>query len=92
MTYENDPTPLCRMPELMGGGVGLIDYDGDGFLDVYAVQGGKLPGESLPPPTPQGDRLFRNEGDGTFEDVTVGRGALGDGRRLRARRDGGGRR
>ncbi len=74
MTYENDPTPLCRMPELMGGGVGLLDYDGDGFLDVYAVQGGKLPKESTPPPAPQGDRLFRNRGDGTFEDVTTAAG------------------
>jgi hypothetical protein len=66
ITYENDPTPMCRMPELMGGGVGLLDYDGDGLLDVYAVQGGKLPDESEPPAAPQGDRLFRNRGDGTF--------------------------
>ena len=74
--YENDPTPLCRLPETMGGGVGLIDYDGDGLLDVYAVQGGKLPSESNPPPTPQGDRLFRNRGDGTFEDVTASAAGL----------------
>ena len=74
VTYENDPTPLCRLPETMGGGVGLLDYDGDGFLDVYAVQGGKLPNASPPPPTPQRDRLFRNRGDGTFEDVTKAAG------------------
>ncbi|MGP0063923.1 MAG: FG-GAP-like repeat-containing protein [Isosphaeraceae bacterium] len=70
-TYENDPTPRCRLPETMGGGVGLLDYDGDGRLDVYAVQGGKLPDEPEPSPAPMGDRLFRNRGDGTFDDVTA---------------------
>src|SRR5262249_46389990 len=61
------------LPETMSGGVGLLDYDGDGRLDVYCVQGGALlepvaPGEGRTP-TP-GDRLFRNRGDGTFEDAT----------------------
>jgi tetratricopeptide (TPR) repeat protein len=74
--YENDPTPLWRMPESLGGGVGLIDYDGDGWLDVYAVGGGKLADEPVPPPVPQQDRLFRNRGDGTFEDVTASVGLL----------------
>jgi hypothetical protein len=51
----------------MSGGVGLLDYDGDGWLDVYAVQGGQFP----PPENPAcGDLLYRNRGDGTFEDVT----------------------
>jgi hypothetical protein len=72
--YDNDPTPMCRLPETMMGGVGLIDYDGDGWLDVYAVQGGTLPDESPPPVAAQRDRLFRNRGDGTFEDVTTSAG------------------
>jgi enediyne biosynthesis protein E4 len=72
--YQNDPTPLCRLPETMGGGVALIDYDGDGWLDVYCVQGGHLPDQLPAPPSPQGDRLFRNKRDGTFEDVTVAAG------------------
>ena len=62
-TRKNPPPP-----EAMCGGVGLLDYDGDGWLDVYAVQGGPFP------PTDsargEGDRLFRNRGDGTFEDTT----------------------
>jgi hypothetical protein len=61
------------LPETMSGGVGLIDFDSDGWFDVYFVQGG-----SLEPPAsgasggeqPQSDRLFRNRGDGTFADVT----------------------
>ena len=67
--YENDQTPLRRLPETMGGGVGLIDYDGDGRMDVYAVQGGRFPGGLAG--VDGGDRLFCNKGDGTFEDVTV---------------------
>jgi tetratricopeptide (TPR) repeat protein len=55
-------------PEAMCGGVALLDYDGDGWLDVYTVQGGTFPPvESI---TNQGDHLFRNRRDGTFEDVT----------------------
>ena len=55
-------------PEAMCGGVGLLDYDGDGWLDVYAVQAGPFPpGEGV---RSDGDRLFRNRRDGTFEDVT----------------------
>ena len=65
--HDNGQTPMKRLPETMSGGVGLLDYDGDGWLDVYAVQGGPFP----PPANPaEGDRLFRNRGDGTFEDVT----------------------
>ena len=68
--YHNDISPRCRMPETIGGGVGLIDYDGDGWLDVYAVDGGVLPKDEQPAVGPQRDRLFHNKGDGTFEDAT----------------------
>jgi tetratricopeptide (TPR) repeat protein len=57
-------------PVTASGGVGLLDFDKDGWLDVYLVQGGPFPpgagrGSSAP-----ADRLFRNRGDGTFEDAT----------------------
>ena len=53
--------------------MGLIDYDGDGWLDVYCVQGGVLQpalasAGALEPA--QSDRLFRNRGDGTFTDLS----------------------
>jgi len=73
-TYESGATDEYWFPEIMGGGVALLDYDGDGFLDVYFVQSGSLrakAGENPP------NRLFRNKGDGTFEDVTEAAG-VGD--------------
>jgi hypothetical protein len=63
------------LPEIMGGGVGLIDVDGDGRLDIYFCNGGPIvpqPGQPDPP-----CRLFRNRGDGTFENITALAGAPG---------------
>ncbi len=55
------------MPESVAGGVALLDFDGDGWLDVYLVQSaGPVAGEES-----EGNRLYRNRGDGTFEDVTA---------------------
>ena len=68
-TYQNGRTPEHQIPETIGGGVAVLDYDGDGWFDLYAVQGGRFP-PLADNSTPSGDRLFRNRGDGTFEDAT----------------------
>jgi enediyne biosynthesis protein E4 len=59
------------LPEIMGGGAALFDMDNDGFLDVYLVQSGSLAHEA----SGTGSRLYRNRGDGSFEDVTERSGA-----------------
>jgi hypothetical protein len=56
--------------EVMSGGVCAADFDGDGWTDLFFVGGGRfesLDGRAAPPP----HALFRNRGDGTFEDVTA---------------------
>ena len=65
-TFANGATPEHHMPETTAGGVGVLDYDGDGWLDVYVTQAGHFPDTA----GTTGDRLFRNKGDGTFEDAT----------------------
>jgi enediyne biosynthesis protein E4 len=54
-------------------GLGLIDYDADGFLDLLFLTGGPLPGARPADPIPT-NALYRNNGDGTFTDVTAASG------------------
>jgi len=55
----------------MGGGAALLDIDGDGDLDALFIQSGRL---SAQEGAPAGHHLYRNRGDGTFEDVSAGSG------------------
>jgi hypothetical protein len=66
--FASGVTAIRQIPTVISGGVGLLDYDGDGWLDIYCVQGGNFPPDRERPSS--GDRLFRNRRDGTFEDVT----------------------
>jgi enediyne biosynthesis protein E4 len=54
--------------ETTGCGVALLDYDGDGWQDVFLVNGTTL--EGFPPGQAPTNHLYRNRGDGRFEDVT----------------------
>ncbi|MDH7504071.1 MAG: CRTAC1 family protein [Verrucomicrobiota bacterium] len=62
-----------------GAGGAVFDYDNDGYMDIYLVNWGPLDSvTSAPPNTPrQPNRLYRNRGDGTFEDVTDKAGVAG---------------
>jgi len=63
------------IPEEMGPGCAFLDYDNDGFLDVYLVQGNHLEN-----PRPEiTDRLYRNEGGKRFRDVTQSLGLTASG-------------
>ena len=66
------------LPQTMGGGVAVIDYNNDGLLDIFAVNGANMPGVVKDGPQ-YSDRLFRNNGDGTFTDVTEAAGVAGQG-------------
>jgi enediyne biosynthesis protein E4 len=67
--HDNGPMNTWIAPPATAcGGVALLDYDGDGWLDVFAVQAGVFPPAASG--AGDGDRMFHNRGDGTFEDVT----------------------
>jgi len=83
--HKSSPTSKKYLPETMGAGVALFDYDNDGLLDLYLVNGAPLSD-----PTPSGtipkkdgaqywNRLYHQRKDGTFEDVTEHAGVAGDG-------------
>ena len=73
---QNSPTPWKHLIETMGGGVALLDYNNDGLLDIFLVNGGRIANRIMPP----GDfdrhnpkywnRLYRQNRDGGFTDVT----------------------
>jgi len=75
---DSNPTPNKNQPETMLSGVGLIDYDNDGYLDIFLINGASIP--SLKKDSPKFyNRLYHNNHDGTFTDVTEKAGLQGDG-------------
>jgi enediyne biosynthesis protein E4 len=63
--------------ETTGAGAAFIDYDNDGWEDIYLVNGTRL--EGLPPGVKATNRQYRNNGDGTFTDVTERTGLVRSG-------------
>ena len=86
-TLQNSPTPQKYLIETMPGGVALLDYNNDGLLDIFLVNGGRV---TSPMQTPENfdrhdpkywNRLYRQNKDGSFTDVTeqAGLSKAGDG-------------
>ncbi|MFM7057489.1 MAG: CRTAC1 family protein [Planctomycetota bacterium] len=77
------PLGTWFMPESIGAGAAVLDYDADGLMDLYFVNCGPTPEtpEPFPPGTDYRNRLFRQTDSGTFVDVTeeAGLGDLGYG-------------
>jgi hypothetical protein len=75
---ENSETPRRHAPETMAGGVAMFDYDGDGDLDLYFANGADI--STLRKSSPRfWNRLYANDGDGRFTDVTEKAGVAGRG-------------
>jgi hypothetical protein len=79
ITFQQDGTSTEEKNyiETMASGLGWIDYDGDGLMDVYFVQTAET--NWYKPPRPLRSALYRNNGDGTFTDVTEKAGVGGEG-------------
>ena len=75
---RNSISPQRYSVETMLGGVAVFDYDNDGLLDIFFTNGAAIP--SLEKIGPEyWNRLYRNNGDGTFTDVTEKAGLQGVG-------------
>jgi hypothetical protein len=83
--HVSSSTSQKYLPETMGSGVALLDYDGDGRLDIFFANGARIddpmPAGALP--VKDGprywNRLYRQKPDGRFEDVTAAAGVAGAG-------------
>ncbi|HSR68044.1 MAG TPA: CRTAC1 family protein [Acidobacteriota bacterium] len=74
-THESARSEEHYLPETMSGGLAFLDYDQDGWVDLYFVNTG--PSEFFQPRRPLSNALYRNQGDGTFRDVTQSAGVEG---------------
>src|SRR6202023_2202325 len=77
-SLDSSESPQRHAPETMAGGVAVFDYNNDGNLDIFFTNGADI--VTLQKSSPQyRNRLFRNNGDGTFTDVTEQAGLAGTG-------------
>ena len=74
-THENAMSKEHYLPEALGPGVAFLDYDNDGWMDIYLVNSG--PSDFFKPSRPLRNALYRNNRDGTFTDVTEKAGVAG---------------
>jgi len=67
-THNNAHSSDRQLPETVGAGCAFLDYDNDGWMDIYLVNSG--PSDFFTPTTPLKNALYHNNHDGTFTDVT----------------------
>ncbi len=65
--FYGEATRATYVTEIMGGGCAFFDYDNDGWMDIFILGGRRL--ESVPPGA--SNRLYKNNRDGTFSDLTA---------------------
>jgi hypothetical protein len=75
--HSNGKSPEKYLPETSGAGCAFLDYDNDGWMDIYLVNSGKC--DFFTPNPPLRNALYRNNRDGTFTDVTLEAGVAGGG-------------
>jgi len=75
-THTAGLSPQMYFPETGGAGCAFLDYDNDGWMDIYLVNSG--PCDFYKPPTPLRNALYKNNRDGTFTDVTLKAGVPGN--------------
>jgi hypothetical protein len=73
--HESAMSSRRHLPETMGPGAAFLDYDNDGWMDIYIVNAG--PCDFFRPSKPLRNALYKNNRDGTFTDVTVKAGVPG---------------
>jgi enediyne biosynthesis protein E4 len=66
--HENAMSPTHYLPEALGPGCAFLDYDNDGWMDIFFVNSGSS--DFWKPPKPVRNALYKNNRDGTFTDVT----------------------
>ena len=76
-THTAGSSPEKYLPESTGPGCAFLDYDNDGWMDIYLVNSG--PCDFFTPAKPLRNALYRNNRDGTFADVTEKAGVAGGG-------------
>ena len=73
--HENAMSPSRYLPEALGPGCAFLDYDNDGWMDIFLVNSG--PSDFWKPTKPVRNALYKNNRDGTFTDVTEKAGVGG---------------
>ena len=73
--HTNAHSPERYLPETVGAGCAFLDYDNDGWMDIYLVNSGAS--DFYTPPVPLKNALYRNNRNGTFTDVTEKAGVAG---------------